>query len=80
MCEYCTHDIERNTYNINCVDDRGFAAEVSLEVHPIDDLLILQCVFHYYDENKQESIPMGLTAALGTRYCPWCGRKLGEEE
>lgn len=77
MCEYCNHDIERNTYDINCVDDRGFAAEVSLEVQPYD-LLTLQCVFHYYDENKQESIPMGLTAAIVTRYCPWCGRKLEE--
>lgn len=79
MCEYCTTDIQRNTYDINCTDDRGFAAEASLEIHPIDNLLILKCIFHYYDENKKESIPMGLAAAIFARYCPWCGRKLEKE-
>lgn len=78
MCEYCTPGFQRNTYDIESVDNSNTIVNAHLGID--SNIMTLQCVFHYYDEEKGECEPRGFIAGIFARYCPWCGRKLDEEE
>lgn len=77
MCEYCCDaTFERNKYIIKGNDDYMF--EGSLKLDDWDNNLLLECSYEI-ETSPKERIPMGLAAKFFIRYCPWCGRKLGDE-
>lgn len=80
MCEYCTTDMPRNTYHVKADNyNDNIDSELTLKIDDLYEGLLVECIFNYYDEHKKEIVPMGLICKTSARYCPWCGRKLGEE-
>ena len=81
MCEYCLDEwYKRNIYEIKG-DVSDYDVEGKVELNGEEGLDIH---FSWNDETRKEKdgrpVRMGLAAAVLIRYCPWCGRKLGEEE
>ena len=81
MCKYCITDAQRSVYCQKAKNKKdGTAAELTLEIDDLDNGLLIQCAFNYYDEYKKKIIPMGITHKIDANYCPWCGRKLNDEK
>jgi len=75
MCEYCRNDwINRNTYDF--YTEEQFPVKGSIEINS-NDLLFKAKWRQETDPGHYED--MGMAARFMIRYCPWCGRKLEEE-
>ena len=68
-CEYCFTQHKRHEY----VGEDG-ETEVRLKIE--DDTLLIH--LKWYDEWR--NCYMGMSMSPLIRYCPWCGRKLEENE
>lgn len=65
MCKYCN-----GSHEYRELEDK----EVDAFVRDDDALEVRMC---FYDELRPAK--MGCSCALAINYCPWCSRKLGEE-
>ncbi len=68
-CEYCFKNNIRHEYNAHDGD-----SSITIKVKDEDGLYIQ---INWYDNLQKQTMGMATLALI--RYCPWCGRKLGEE-
>lgn len=68
-CEYCFKQHKQHSYIAEDGD-----TEVDLRID--EDMLFIK--LKWYDELRKTYLGFGMSPMI--RYCPWCGRKLEENE
>ena len=68
-CEYCFKQHKRHSYIAEDGD-----TEVDLRID--EDMLFIE--LKWYEKKRKTYLGMGMSPMI--RYCPWCGRKLEENE
>ena len=68
-CEYCFKQHKRHEY---IAEDGDTTASLKID----KDMLFIE--LKWYDELRKTYLGMGMSPMI--RYCPWCGRKLEENE
>ena len=75
MCEYCfKEEYKRNSYKIHGDLDRTIDGEIKVEGESM-----LEIFFEWPEKIDEKYEQMCFGAGILIRYCPWCGRKLGDE-
>ena len=67
-CEYCFKQHKQHEY---IIEEGDTTASLRID----EDMLFIK--LKWYDELRKVYLGIGMSPII--RYCPWCGRKLGEK-